>query len=68
MEKSINLKIIETKEQIVNIVQACGLPGVITQMIFREIGLAIDIETKGIIEKEKNDYENSMKEVSKSDS
>jgi hypothetical protein len=56
MDKSINLYIVEIKENILNEIKKSNLPITIIQMIVNEIANVINAQADNIVKKEKVEY------------
>lgn len=64
-EKSTNLVILETKDEIINTLLKAHLPITVCQMILNEIKDSIDKATINQIEKDRIEYEDHLKSLEK---
>jgi len=63
MEKPFNLKLIETKQKLIQIINESGMPLTVMSMVFNELLLNVNSQIPQQIETEKKQYEESLKEV-----
>jgi hypothetical protein len=56
MEKTMNILIVETKDQIMNTLVVSQLPAMVLSMILKEIKDSVDIQANQILENEKKVY------------
>lgn len=69
MEKTMNILIVETKDQIMNTLVVSQLPAMVLSMILKEIKDSVDIQANQILENEKKayieglDFEREIKDV-----
>ena len=57
MDKSINLIIIETKQNLINVLNKSNLPITISQMLINELLQLVNIQANQQLEQEKQQYE-----------
>jgi hypothetical protein len=60
MEKTMNILIVETKDQIMNTLVVSQLPAMVLSMILKEIKDSVDIQANQILENEKKNYIESL--------
>lgn len=65
MEKSFNLIVEETKENIINALTKNKLPATVTLMLLREIMRGVELQTQQIVKKEKDLYQKSLQNEKK---
>lgn len=62
MEKPLDLKVEDTKNEIINTINQCQLPAFILEPIIKEIYNQVLVSKNKALEKSKIDYEKSLKE------
>lgn len=62
MDKPFNLQVVDTKQDMLKVIEQSHLPATAIQMILKEISQAVDIQTQQILEKEKIEYEKSQQD------
>lgn len=65
VEKSINIVIAETKDNLMQVIVKSQLPASITEMAMKEVFENISIQSKQILEQEKIQYQKLLQEQNK---
>lgn len=65
MDKSFNIIVEETKNNVINALTESKLPATVSQMILREILQGVEIQTQQILKQEKEQYQKAIQEENK---
>ncbi|MBU5485954.1 hypothetical protein KQI86_16660 [Clostridium sp. MSJ-11] len=61
IEKGFNLKVIDFRKNLSDVIDNCNLPAIVIRMVLQEFTQEVNIQTQQIIQREQNEY-NKLKD------